>query len=593
VTPQRFRATIDWTQDAEAGGDAGRAAEAMAGRTGELVRPTDRLTIFLAAGTRFLPFADGSGGIVGTLFARGGARALTTLPDMLCKAPTGDRSRLLSSDFWGGYVGLWDTGTHGFVTVFRDPSGALPCYHCRGDRVTIVGSDLAIISETGLFAPAIDWRTVSQLLLATQYRAADTALIGLRELLQGFQLELSPSSATLSEIWSPWMFGRSARFVTDAHEAARLVREMVVHVVGAWASCFDHILLTVSGGLDSSLVAAALRESRVAFDCLTLFTSMPAGDERLYARAIAQAIDATLHERGYDHRQIDLAVSRAAHLPRPTARAFAQELDRISFAVAGEIGADGFFTGAGGDNVFCYLRSVTPILDRMGSGDHGGAWRTCRDICRLTDTDMWMVGATLLKRLATGRRRYRWSVDTSLMTTEAVARAKLRFDHPWLGCPDGGLAGTAAHIVNLLAIQNYLEGHYRDLSIPAMAPLLAQPLVELCLQIPTWMWAEGGIDRAVARNAFADILPREIYTRRTKGTPDSVSAELFMAQRTTVRELLLDGLLAKEGIIDRDAVETALAIDGPVRDTGYARILTLCDVEAWVRSMSDAGHGCA
>ena len=35
-----------------------------------------------------------------------------------------------------------------------------------------------------------------------------------------------------------------------------------------------------------------------------------------------------------------------------------------------------------------------------------------------------------------------------------------------------------------------------------ISPLFSQPLMELCLRIPTYVLTEGGWDRAVARRAF-------------------------------------------------------------------------------------------
>ena len=50
-----------------------------------------------------------------------------------------------------------------------------------------------------------------------------------------------------------------------------------------------------------------------------------------------------------------------------------------------------------------------------------------------------------------------------------------------------------------------------------ISPLFSQPLVELCLRIPTYVLTHGGWDRAVARRAFYDDLPPEIRNRRHKG----------------------------------------------------------------------------
>jgi asparagine synthase (glutamine-hydrolysing) len=99
-------------------------------------------------------------------------------------------------------------------------------------------------------------------------------------------------------------------------------------------------------------------------------------------------------------------------------------------------------------------------------------------------------------------------------------------------------------------------------------PLFSQPVVEACLAIPSWEWRAGGIDRAVARQAFAADLPEEILRRRTKGGPDGFCAEIIRHHHARIRARLLDGALARQGILDRVAVEKALGADRPLSGCG-------------------------
>lgn len=98
------------------------------------------------------------------------------------------------------------------------------------------------------------------------------------------------------------------------------------------------------------------------------------------------------------------------------------------------------------------------------------------------------------------------------------------------------------------------------------------------------MWCEDGRNRAVARAAFANALPALIIERAGKGGPDVFEAQIMNVHRAAIRDMLLNGLLATHGIIDRHAVETALDEDGPWRGTLYSRLSALVDVEAWLQS---------
>jgi len=113
---------------------------------------------------------------------------------------------------------------------------------------------------------------------------------------------------------------------------------------------------------------------------------------------------------------------------------------------------------------------------------------------------------------------------------------------------------------------------------------MSQPLIEFCLSIPTWIWPEGGINRALARSAFATELPREILTRTSKSGPDSFIRRSFDQHRLTIRNLLMDGLLAQHEVIDRSAVHDALNSDVISGGDIVYRLLDLAEAEIWARS---------
>jgi len=581
---QRYLIVVDTAPVVSADSTNDQLSATMSGQGLEVARRSPLLTMFASPQCLSIAARAGAPAILGTLFDRAGGSSTTEWPQRTVEA-VDDSATAFVEAYWGGYLAVWERPDGQRATVLRDPSGVLPCYYVhRGDR-TYLASDIAIMANAGIVTPTIDWQQLTQHLMAIQYRTARTSVSGVTELSPGTALTLTPGSCQVREIWSPWTFARRDRFISDRREAVARVREMVERVVQSWASAVSHPLLSISGGLDSSIVAAALRAAHANFDCLTLATTSPAGDERAEARSMAAFVDAPLHERHFDIGQINLRRSAAAHLPRPTARAFGQEMDRFSLDVAADVGADCFFHGGGGDNVFCYLQSVAPILDSLAVRGIRRSWATLGDVARLTETDVPTVGRETVRRLWSRRRAYRWAVDTRLLSEGAIEDAKPRFDHPWLIVGSGALAGSAAHIANLLAIQNYLEGYRRERALPVIAPLLSQPLVELCLQIPSWLWVSNGINRAVARDAFADLLPPALYRRRSKGTPDSVTAALLEANRPLIREMLLGGMLASQGILDKAAIETILRDSRPAKGETASRILTFCDAEAWARSV--------
>ena len=534
-----------------------------------------------------VPWPDGQGLVLGTLFPRTpGAPRVRDAQVLTGLAFRADRATQLVHDYWGAYVVML-TGGPGTLEIVRAPFGELPCYYAQNEDGLAFSSDIELLGAGMVPAPKIDWQAVGRFLVASELRQPATCLEGVSEVLGGSRLTLADGRAEVSVVWSPWDHVElDAGSDTMACAAAR-VRATASDCVGRWGGCFDLVLLGVSGGLDSSIVAACLDEHHQRYSCLTLFTEDPIGDERGYARLLAAALGRPLVERFRTLAGVDLARSNAAHLPRPVGRSFAQESERLSLEAARASGADAIFRGGGGDNVFCYLQSVSPIADRLLTvGPGRAALATALDMCRITDCTLWTASWRAARRAWFRRPNYPWSCDMNFLSTDLVGLATDSFDHLWLDAPAGTLPGKAAHIALLLAMQNHMEGLAPAHDLPLLSPLMSQPLVECCLRIPSWLWCEGGNNRMVARTAFAADLPPAIIARRSKGTPDAFVADLFEARREQILLLLGDGLLAAHGLLDLRALLPAIADTRPISSHDFSRIMQLVDVEAWARARS-------
>jgi len=116
-----------------------------------------------------------------------------------------------------------------------------------------------------------------------------------------------------------------------------------------------------------------------------------------------------------------------------------------------------------------------------------------------------------------------------------------------------------------------------------IAPLNAQPAIELFLRIPIHVHAEGGRDRGLARRAFAREVPAPILQRLWKDRAPGFHSELLLRNLDLVRELFLDGVLVREGLLDRAAVEAALAAGPAKTEVLPVEIYRHLDVEIWAR----------
>lgn len=532
----------------------------------------------LISNRRGLVLTPGGPTVIGDLF-RGATRIVHGVtsraqPD----TPTG-----LVAACWGRYVAVWSQPS-GEIQVLRDPSGALPCYYRQIAGHMLVATDLELIERATPAPRRLDWSEIARILGAGDLRSPATGLSELRELPAGALLTVGPDRCQVTQIWSPWTFAAGSRDLALEEHATNL-RACVDMVVAALGGAYPDALATVSGGLDSSIVTLGLGPAARSLACLTVATTDPSGDERRYARLVAEAVRAGYVERFLDAGDVDLGRSQAAHLPRPLGRPFMQSMAKIIAEAAKDSGATAVFNGSGGDNVFCFLQSATPVTDRLLAQGVRRALSTLHDVAEMSKASYLEVASAALRRSLPRNRAYHWRANARFLSADHAAQSGA-YDHPWLHPPSGVRIGTVAHLAMLLRMQNYLDPWRADDRFEVLNPLMSQPVIETCLAIPSWVWCAGGEDRAVARHAFEDLLPGPIRRRSWKGGPDSFIGRLAEDNRAFMRERLIDGELASRNCFDRGAISAVLDEPRPMSASDALRLLALTDAEAWVRTMS-------
>jgi asparagine synthase (glutamine-hydrolysing) len=163
------------------------------------------------------------------------------------------------------------------------------------------------------------------------------------------------------------------------------------------------------------------------------------------------------------------------------------------------------------------------------------------------------------------------------------------YTHPLLSDTRGTPNGKLWHALQLSSPWEYYDPLGREEDPERVSPLYSQPVLELCLRLPVHVLTLGGWDRAIARRAFYDDLPREVANRKDKGTIEEHIRSIIDHNLTFIRELLLDGALVSEGVIDRKRLVTALSGKVSQSHSTAAEILDLVGTEAWLRRWRNQG----
>jgi asparagine synthase (glutamine-hydrolysing) len=530
--------------------------------------------------------ANGRGFVIGKLFRdRGPGQRLKTLSydDELTVMESGGRR--LIDEFWGNFVAI--VIKQNAINIVREPSGGLPCYWSQTARFIAFSSDAEVLVDWGAVGRSVDWTSVGRFLYHHQLPSEHTAVEGIMQLLPGSALSIVGSRVEATALWNPWNYIEP----NGASEPSpdRLFGALQ-STFSAWRSSYNRPLVGLSGGLDSSIVAACLAAAGSDFVCTTLTTSDTTGNETEYARAVSAALGTELIEKPYTDRLIDLDRSVAEGIPFPCGKSHEQAYNHAIREAASTQNADAFFVGAGGDNVFYLTHSARPLADRFRKeGLSLGVMKTLRDVCQITGAGVGQVLIETIRLLFSRSMKMRWSAVSDYLHPDVIASERSRaVEHPWLRPPRHAPLAKLGHVAMILQAMNHVEHRDKQLAMPMISPLLSQPVVELCLGMPSWESCEGGVDRSIARRAFADVLPREVIARAGKGSPDGFIAQFIDRHRSQIVDRLCEGRLAEHGIIDRSAIGPLRRSSGGNGLNDCPRIMALLDAEAWSAHWSRA-----
>lgn len=552
----------------------------------EPLNDTNNLRLFTTAGTPRQISHHGT--ILGRLFARNTMARVQTLSDDDWNAIALSGGQTLINTFWGDYVAFLpvsdDDGEH--ISILRAPFGRLGCYWHPTDAGIVLVSHPDLLAKAGFRVPHIDAPALARHIAQPEIAHSQTCLRDVFSLAGGERLTPLRSGPRIDSLWSPWRFCSDRPEIGSVEHAGRVLRDVVTTTVAAQTSGFGNLVLMLSGGLDSSVLAACLRIADRPFHALTLVTQAAIGDERTFARMAAQATGAPLTEAFRSLDGVDLLVSCANRAARPFARSFTQESDRLAALLAEQQGADAIVDGGCGDNLFFNYLTLAALVEIWRGHGFGPRFRqAAAAFADLTGSSIASVTARTVYRALTRDNRLRMPERTSFLSQSARAAVAHLPLHPWLLPPPAIGAGKAAHVSLLMPVQAGAEqGPPLNGSQPRLSPLVCQPVIETVLGLPIWCWFAPGRNRAAARAAFEDDLPSALITRRSKGTPNPFMHSLFEQHRALIRSMLLDGRLADLGLIDTDALRTTLDSTTPSRDFTYAQIMELVDAEAWARS---------
>lgn len=503
--------------------------------------------------------------------------------------------RHLLQSFWGRYVAFFRDSGRDIGFVIRDPSGQIPCYSICIDGFHLFFSHLRDIPSSMRRNLSLNPRFLAAQFLEIELCNGQTGLHQVDEVLAGECYSLRNGHIAKTFHWRPSAICKSRR-VEGYSDATTALRHTTQYCVGAWAHTYQVLVHELSGGLDSSIVLSCLRTClpSESITCVNYFTEASLGDEREYARLAASQADTELIEFPLPaSTDLEPLISDVEITSKPDWSIFNSIGRSLERPIAIARRARAITSGQGGDHLFCHAPLPTVAADLALT--HPPSFPVLThlvNIARLTQESFWTILRTALirgwlryDRRPTAPLRIR---APSFVTPDAIQSTDDGYlSHPWQLDVNGIAPGKRLQIVDICKLLHRFPSIDSCGDAHIIHPLMSQPLLELCLAIPTYVLIDyGRQSRAAARDAFRSAIPAGIAQRQAKGLTSSYFARICETNLTLVKALALDGLLGKQPWIDRRKLSAIVSRDSLVDPEDTLSLLQFIATEIWLQRLS-------
>lgn len=473
----------------------------------------------------------------------------------------------------GDFAFAWWDGAGRRLVLARDFLGARPLHFHRGNGFFAFASMAKGLHALTEVPNAPDREAVAGFLALLPESGTRTFFQGIERVPPGTLCIVTRDGVTTRHYWNPQPqplrlsredYAEAIRAGLDKASAARLR--------GADGRIGAHL----SGGLDSSAVAATAARLLAPDGRVTAFTAVPRegydgrlgrgrfGDEGPHAAAVAALypnIDHVLIRSG--HRSPFERLDRNFFLfERPVLNLCNAVWSDAIMDAAKERRLSVLFTGQMGNMSFSYtgLELLPELLAR------GRLLKLARTVLQLRRNGTTLesaashaLGPFLPAWLWTAINRMRGrhlkmseysAIDPACAERLRGAAREAGLDFSYR--PRRDPVGSRLWVIGRVDMGTALKGHLGGWGIDMRDPTADRDLVELCLSIPTEAYLAGGRARGLARDAFADRLPPVVVNETRKGLQAVDWHEGMMAGRSELQDELgrICELPETQGILD-------------------------------------------
>lgn len=493
---------------------------------------------------------------------------------------------------------IWNKTTR---TLFcaRDRLGIKPFYYFWDGRLFAFASEIKALLEHPAISPTFEDSLLSEYLAFGYTSGEQTLFTGIRKLMPGHHLTLSPEQLSIQRYWD--IPEPSAAPQRDEQSWIRECRERLETTVRMRLMSDVPLGMFLSGGVDSSAIAALMKRlSSGPVKTFAVGYREAEFSELSYARQVSQAI-------GTDHSEVTIGMedffnelpNLIWHEDEPITWPSSVSLYFVSKLAAEQVKV--VLTGEGSDEIFGgYSRYHFYGVNQQWLKWYRLLPEALRNSIRRQVGDSPLLSSSLRRKLQhtfMGRGEDLESLYLDNFYSAFPKAEQERMLAAWNGPspyepyrqyhdsrPNSSwlsrllYADLKTYLVELLMKQDQMS---MACSIESRVPFLDHPFVEFAASVPDDLKIRGGAGKYILKRAVEDLLPHDIIYRRKMGFPTPMRQWLLDPRAGQLFSLLesRDGLLAS--YINRTELDALLTRHKSGFEDATDRIWRLLNLQLW------------
>ena len=246
---------------------------------------------------------------------------------------------------------LWDRHKKTLILA-RDRIGKKPLHYALSNEGIVFASELKALLTHPSVSREIDLQSLNRYLTYEYVPAPDSIFKSIKKLEPGHYLLYRQGATEMVQYWDIPLTDNPMGYKTET-EYVEDLRERLANAVKSRLVADVPVGLFLSGGVDSSLIAALAMRANPKLECFSIGFDEPSFDESRYAREVARALNAQHQLMIFSTREmldtvhslpdiLDEPLADASILPTYLLSKFASQ--KVKVALSGD-GGDELFAG--------------------------------------------------------------------------------------------------------------------------------------------------------------------------------------------------------------------------------------------------------